>query len=377
MTDPEGMTDKTVPPPSAPGVGVVVLGMHRSGTSLTAHLLGRLGLSYGGPLVEARSDNPLGYYEHAGVVDIHNRFLNALERRWDDPRPLVAEDFAGRAAERARAAIRSAYAEGFAGEPRWVLKDPRMCTLLPLWDEVFETAAHDVFFFHVVRDPHAVAESIAARDGLPQEKAFLLWLRHNLESERYTRGRRRLWARLGDFLAKPEELMRRACERMGLGSGTEALRSACGEVVSPSHVHHRAVDWSSSPLGDAFPWVRDAYRALLRLCAEDEDAVYPELDGVAAELAAADRLFLAGLVAPVEAFQTEMVSDRMELLDQAEEATDYARSLEEAYHEKVRVVDEYVTALLGELEKKDQYIGAQQAQIDELRARLAASPGTE
>jgi len=355
------------------GVGVVVLGMHRSGTSATAHLLGRLGLSFGGPLVEARSDNPLGFWEHAGVVDIHNRFLEALGRRWDDSRPLQAQDFGGSAAERARAEIRSAYAEDFALEPRWVLKDPRMCNLLPLWDGVFETSAHEVLFFHVVRDPHAVAKSIAARDGLSQEKSFLLWLRHNLDGERSTRGRRRLWVSLEDFLAQPEAHMRRICEVSGLKITEEALRAACEEVVSPSHIHHPAADWASSTLGDAYPWVRDAFLAFLRMTHGEDGEAHREIDRVTAELAAADRLFFDGLVAPVEALAAERLCDRAQLVEQSAAAAKYARSLEAAFVEKERVTGEYVTSLHETLEKKDEIIGAQQAEIHELRTKLYAS----
>jgi len=363
------MTDKKIHSPPASGVGVVVLGMHRSGTSLTAHLLGRMGFSHGGPLVAPRGDNPLGYWEHAGVVDIHNRFLTALGRRWDEPRALSAEDFQGPAAEQARAEIRSAFEESFANEPRWVLKDPRMCGLLPLWDEVFETAAHEVLFFHVVRDPHAVAKSIEARDGLSREKSFLLWLRHNLDSERHTRGRRRLWSGLEDFVAEPEAHLRRLCESLGLEIPEQALLAACEEVISPSHVHHAAVDWQSSALGEAFPWVRDAHAALLRLGRRDDGDTHRDLDRVAAVLAAADRLFLAGLVGPVEALRAEMISDRAHLAAEAEESTKYALSLEAALAD----VKKYVKALLEELAKKDEYILAQQAQIAELRSRIEPS----
>ena len=65
--------------------GLVVLGMHRSGTSLLANLLGRLGASYGGPLIQAHVDNPGGYWEHAEIVSIHDDFLASRGRSWHDP----------------------------------------------------------------------------------------------------------------------------------------------------------------------------------------------------------------------------------------------------------------------------------------------------
>src|SRR4051794_27736950 len=67
---------------------VLVLGMHRSGTSAMAGALALCGFATGSDLMPAAADNPKGFWEHAGVVAIHERLLRALDRPWHDPRPL-------------------------------------------------------------------------------------------------------------------------------------------------------------------------------------------------------------------------------------------------------------------------------------------------
>ena len=61
---------------------IVVLGMHRSGTSAMAGVLQRLGVDLGSRLTPGDADNPKGYWEHTELVDIHDRLLRSLSSRW-------------------------------------------------------------------------------------------------------------------------------------------------------------------------------------------------------------------------------------------------------------------------------------------------------
>lgn len=69
---------------------LVVLGMHRSGTSALTRLLHTAGADAGGRLLGASAGNELGHWEDAFVVETNERLLAALGRRWDDVRPLPA-----------------------------------------------------------------------------------------------------------------------------------------------------------------------------------------------------------------------------------------------------------------------------------------------
>ena len=62
------------PADGAQGPGcIVVAGMHRSGTSLTAGLLAQLGVEMGPRLVPSDMANPRGYFEDLDIVHFHQR----------------------------------------------------------------------------------------------------------------------------------------------------------------------------------------------------------------------------------------------------------------------------------------------------------------
>ena len=71
----------------APAKAVLILGMHRSGTSAVTRVLNLLGVELGSHLMQPGKDNPSGFWEHQDVVAIHERLLEGLDMAWDDPRP--------------------------------------------------------------------------------------------------------------------------------------------------------------------------------------------------------------------------------------------------------------------------------------------------
>ena len=113
-------------------VALLVLGMHRSGTSAFTRVLNLHGVALGENLMPAGPDNPSGFWEHADVVAVHERLLAALERTWDDPRPLPDNWLASAAAQTAFDALVAIVQRDFAGVSLWAVKDPRLCRLLPL-----------------------------------------------------------------------------------------------------------------------------------------------------------------------------------------------------------------------------------------------------
>lgn len=180
-----------------------VIGMHRSGTSAMAGLLDGMGLSPGRTVLPPTPENPLGYFENAAVVDFHDRFLKALGSSWHDPRPLGGRIRAlppGEIAEWRRE-LANVLAEQFEPEAPCVVKDPRICRLLPLWGEVLGSVSAPLVL--VVRHPAAVAASLHKRDGFSSAKGLMLWLVNNLEMERESRGFPRVFVHYEDLLRDP------------------------------------------------------------------------------------------------------------------------------------------------------------------------------
>jgi len=180
------------------GPWVLVLGMHRSGTSALTGALGHLGLSLpaADDLVTGRYDNPVHYESHA-LTDVDDAILETLGGTWSAP-PLLRPgwhrspavlDMAGRA----RSAARLAFPQG--GPLVW--KDPRLCLLLPFWRSVLPQPIVTVF---VWRAPLAVARSLRSRQGFTTSLGLALW-------ERYTRDALAALAGHDVYIVRYEELL--------------------------------------------------------------------------------------------------------------------------------------------------------------------------
>ncbi|MCK4816954.1 hypothetical protein KA005_14390, partial [bacterium] len=66
----------------AKGTPIIILGMHRSGTSIVANMLHRIGISMGEDLLKSDKFNPNGYYEDADFLGINKGILTNSEGTW-------------------------------------------------------------------------------------------------------------------------------------------------------------------------------------------------------------------------------------------------------------------------------------------------------
>jgi len=133
---------------------LLILGGHRSGTSLVSGLLWHAGLHMG-ELVLGGPDNPRGFFESAEVLAAHEALLAAQERDWTcpphrlDPHTCDLGPLA--------AVVHDLAAPG----GPWGVKDPRLLYLLPAWVELLPAMR----LIGVLRHPAAVAASLTARNG--------------------------------------------------------------------------------------------------------------------------------------------------------------------------------------------------------------------
>ncbi len=244
-----------------------VLGMHRSGTSAVAGLLEGMGLTVGRTVMSPRADNPLGFFENAAIADFHDRLLEAMGSTWHDPRPLGQRlrSLAPGSLAQWRGELARILAEQFEPGSACVVKDPRLCRLLPLWEPII--AASGAPLVVVVRHPAAVAASLQARDGFSMEKGLMLWLVHNLEMERGSRAFAREFVCYDDLLRDPIATCSAMRERLKLPERDLAKLTA-GRLRG-SLRHH----------GDAWPevaprlrgWCERAFEILWRGAAEHDE----------------------------------------------------------------------------------------------------------
>ncbi|WP_373355257.1 hypothetical protein [Pseudoroseicyclus sp. CXY001] len=165
---------------------LVVLGMHRSGTSMMTRLLADCGAELPQTLVGASPTNPAGHWESRRIVDLNARILETLGRHWHDWRALpegwrARPEMAG-FAEEAAALIAAEYGEA----PLIVLKDPRICRLAPFWFDVLEGMGIAPLPLMLLRHPLEVGASLEERNRLPAQIGQLNWLAHVLDAEAAT-----------------------------------------------------------------------------------------------------------------------------------------------------------------------------------------------
>jgi len=141
--------DTSNPPIQPP---VIVLGMHRSGTSCLTGSLQQAGLVLG-DVHTANPFNKKGNREHPELMQLHEALLQANGGSWHNPPETVAWPEAFRLK-------REAFCEQFAGVPQWGFKDPRALLALEGWIERFPSAR----LVGTIRHPMSVARSLYSRD---------------------------------------------------------------------------------------------------------------------------------------------------------------------------------------------------------------------
>lgn len=183
-------------------MGVVITGMHRSGTSMLGQWAAAMGLSPGdGPGYETTSANPRGLYERRDVVEFNDEWLRVLGGSWWAP-PFVKEQtwrsIDQAHLDRGRRAI-DLFRAGFTD---WYVKDPRISLLLPLWDRLTLQRLPVVIG---LRPPRDVAMSLNVRNGTTLRRGLAIWLAYNRALLRHTGGRAFLVLDLPATLREPAD----------------------------------------------------------------------------------------------------------------------------------------------------------------------------
>lgn len=202
--------------------GVFVLGMHRSGTSVMAGILDRLGLD-GGPadtMFVADEFNNDGYWEQQPLVEMHDRMLQRLGGFASAPPVWRPPEEQVRRLPDASRQIEELVENLFHGP--WFVKDPRHCLLLPLWSSAL---GNDDLAVVVLRSPSAVVRSLQRRNGYSDALAFGLWERYMLDLLRGLEGRPALVVRYEQLINDPRTTVRQIAEVVSQHIGSTTFDS--------------------------------------------------------------------------------------------------------------------------------------------------------
>ena len=157
----------------------LVIGCHRSGTSLITRCLSAMGLTLADDLIPAQPDNPRGFWEDAGVTAFNETLLNAFQCDWNSVNFAKLDNIRGQRVNRWREKARVLIQDHYPADSNFVIKDPKFSLLMPFWQEVFDELEIDTRYLLTYRPPLSVAASLKARNGFSREKSVLIWLAYN------------------------------------------------------------------------------------------------------------------------------------------------------------------------------------------------------
>ncbi|HYU14330.1 MAG TPA: hypothetical protein VEK82_17260, partial [Stellaceae bacterium] len=172
----------------------MVLGMHRSGTSLCSHVLSALGLDmtdnmaapgHDGP----GKDNPLGHWERWEIVEFHDRILGLYNQGFFSPLHDFALPVAWWADPRVAEVRReiTAFLERRMGNGYFGFKDPRTVRLMPIWHQIVNELKLAPKIVFCLRNPAQVARSLNERDGFSLDTGEYRWFSYTVDFFRYTK----------------------------------------------------------------------------------------------------------------------------------------------------------------------------------------------
>jgi len=282
-------------------VAVVVLGMHRSGTSALARLFSLLGCALPSHLLGANDTQVHGHWESDAIRAFNDEVLAAAGRGWNDWLAIDAGWYASPiGADFIARGVTLVEAE-FSAAPMIVLKDPRICRLWPLWHAILVRTGYAPRIIMPLRNPLEVAKSLHVRDGFDQAYSSLLWLRHVLDAESATRGLPRLVSSYGELLDEWVRLVDRAQQAWGMvlpRSGPQ-VADEVENFLQSSARHHVVRDHALIGNPGISQWIRQTFDILRSWSLEGENPLaHAQLDRIRAELDGAapafDRLVLHG-----------------------------------------------------------------------------------
>jgi Sulfotransferase family len=207
--------------------GIIILGPHRSGTSLTGNLLKELGV-YIKSDFPATEFNERGYWEDIEVVKLNESILYSLGGDWISPPTIPRSWNANSSLESLRRKAYSIRAK-YDNWRIWAWKDPRLCLTLPLWKPVIP---HSTYLL-CVRNPFAVAKSLVRRDGLDLDVALYVWYWYMLEALKNIKGEKSMFVFYEDYFDYPDQTISRIAEFLSL-----KVQESVTSVISSELKHH-------------------------------------------------------------------------------------------------------------------------------------------
>lgn len=215
---------------------IIILGMHRSGTSVVTQICRHMGAFLGKKedLMGVAEDNPDGFFENIGIFELNNELLHLLGREWyslDTQKPDFDDPQIINIMEKIKNIVQGLLEE----KDIAAVKDPRISVLLPIWERILEKIDAEVTYVWVYRNPLEVMESLRNRNGYSSQHGIMLWLHYNLCILRFLAGKEYILINYRDALEHVQtfeqisRLFHRECD--------DPLRTELAHIIKRGYCH--------------------------------------------------------------------------------------------------------------------------------------------
>lgn len=374
--------EKAEPAPASPQkkfkrVAVLVLGMHRAGSSAITRFLNFLGCTLPHTLLDANPTNPAGHWESDAVRAFNDDMLAEAGSSWSDWLPMHSQWAVSQTYRHNLQAAAKVLDAEFGDAALFVLKDPRICRFAGFWYEVLKERNIETVTLIPLRNPLEVAASLFKRDGMDPSVGQLLWLRHVLDAEFASRGHRRKFTHYEELLDDWNGLADRLGEALQIvwPRSKAAFATDAAGFLSHNLRHHiqRRADIVENAVHSR--WLRETYAILLRWIADGEDADgRVQLDAIRQAFNEAGENFIPATTALGTARQ-EIEDIRKDRHGLALRVIELTKAIEDSQAEKVLAADllEAANRRAEGLDRHLDLVSAQLQDADNARQKLLIS----
>ena len=208
---------------------ILVVGMHRSGTSALSGLLNQMGAYFGPPdqQLPTKVANPRGYWERWDVVLANDALLAKNNHEWRRVAAYTPACYERMDTSFIREKLSPIVADYNQHHP-WFVKDPRICLTLPCWLSLLDRPVCIL----VARDPLQVAFSLERRKDCSTHAGLALWEAYTSAALWNSRGCPRMLLHYEQLLENPIQELTRLLEFLGSNGVTGMTLPPDGEVRS-------------------------------------------------------------------------------------------------------------------------------------------------
>ncbi len=218
--------------------GILIVGMHRSGTSAIAGTLSKLGIDFGKKIMPSTPENPSGFFENMFFYRTNEDILRHLKSSWDDLNELPLDWEKRKTLIKYKNQIKDIIRTEFKDLELFGIKDPRLSLLLPIYEEAFKDLEITPKYIIIERKDIEIAKSLKKRDGFSPKHSLLLIRKYKDNIKKYMAKRKHITIKFDDLISDQNRIIRELGEYLSLKNIRSTMKKNVKDFLTPELKHH-------------------------------------------------------------------------------------------------------------------------------------------